>query len=388
MWYLTEVMLEQPKPRVLVLYIFSNTDPEYINNLRFFVREGMRPDDGCDYYIVIQTDNQDEAPNIEFPALPENARYIIHKNECYDWGTFGWVLKKKVHTSKYYRFIFMNSSIRGPYFPSFLKGNMHWTEPFLSKLNDEVKLVGPTISCEGAPLHKGDDSVSRRNPHVQSYLVATDRVGLEIIMASRKTLGCYDEIQEVIYWSELGVSHAILEAGFNIDSLMLRYQGVDWRRKENWNCNDRMNPYLAKNYDGVFVNPLEVLFVKVKDQHAEGHVGTSTLARKYQQWMEDEKSVSRSISANAAGASLSTRVLEICSMQFQAKGCLDIDYYKEKNPDVPKEWSSQETYNHFIAFGQFESRKFRLNCDDKIQTYTKKLAAESRASVQQTHRFD
>lgn len=23
--------------------------------------------------------------------LPPNAKYLFHKNECYDWGTIGWV---------------------------------------------------------------------------------------------------------------------------------------------------------------------------------------------------------------------------------------------------------------------------------------------------------
>ena len=27
----------------------------------------------------------------ELPPLPPNARYVRHANECYDWGTIGWV---------------------------------------------------------------------------------------------------------------------------------------------------------------------------------------------------------------------------------------------------------------------------------------------------------
>jgi hypothetical protein len=27
----------------------------------------------------------------ELPMLPPNAKYLFHKNECYDWGTIGWV---------------------------------------------------------------------------------------------------------------------------------------------------------------------------------------------------------------------------------------------------------------------------------------------------------
>lgn len=38
-------------------------------------------------------------------------------------------------------------------------------------------------------------------------------------------------------YAEIGSSAAILDAGYNIDALMLRYQGVDWRDKVNWGCN-------------------------------------------------------------------------------------------------------------------------------------------------------
>ena len=35
---------------------------------------------------------------------------------------------------------------------------------------------------------------------------------------------CYDNIHDTIWHSELGASLAILNAGYNLDSLMLRYQ--------------------------------------------------------------------------------------------------------------------------------------------------------------------
>ena len=38
----------------LCIYVFSDTDPEYIKNLRFFVKFGMAADDGIDYIVVVQ----------------------------------------------------------------------------------------------------------------------------------------------------------------------------------------------------------------------------------------------------------------------------------------------------------------------------------------------
>lgn len=38
----------------LVVYVYSNTDPEYQANLKYFLKTGVRADDGCDYVVIIQ----------------------------------------------------------------------------------------------------------------------------------------------------------------------------------------------------------------------------------------------------------------------------------------------------------------------------------------------
>lgn len=62
----------QQQPHTLVLYIFSNTDKEYINNLRYFVRNGMWEGDGCEYIVVVNSD--DDAP-VPPPLLLCNTAY-------------------------------------------------------------------------------------------------------------------------------------------------------------------------------------------------------------------------------------------------------------------------------------------------------------------------
>lgn len=114
----------------LVLYVFSSTDPEAIHNLKYFVREAVRPGDGCDYVFIMQSNENSTIPDL--PKLPANARYLMHPNQCYDWGTFGWAINSThVNASRYQYFIFMNSSVRGPFMPSYLRGSMHWTFPFV-----------------------------------------------------------------------------------------------------------------------------------------------------------------------------------------------------------------------------------------------------------------
>lgn len=58
-------------------------------------------------------------------------------------------------------------------------------------------------------------------------------------MRDRHVFACHRDRWDTIYYSELGSSLAILNAGYNLDCLMLRYQGIDWRNKATWGCNAR-----------------------------------------------------------------------------------------------------------------------------------------------------
>lgn len=60
-----------------------------------------------------------------------------------------------------------------------------------------------------------------------------------MLLQDRLVFACHRDRWDTIYYSELGSSLAILNAGYNIDSFMLRYQGVDWRNKSTWDCNER-----------------------------------------------------------------------------------------------------------------------------------------------------
>lgn len=103
------------------------------------------------------------------------------------------------------------------------------------------------------------------------------QVGLQVLLKDRHVFACHKDRWDTIYYSELGSSLAILQAGYNIDCLMLRYQGVDWRSKANWDCNSRYavtpghavcllpHPYMCATTacDGVGFLPRYLLIVLV-----------------------------------------------------------------------------------------------------------------------------
>ena len=104
-------------------------------------------------------------------------------------------------------------------------------------------------------------------PHVESTLMATDHVGLKILQDA-SCFECHATWREAKVKGEVAASAAILQAGHNLDCLMLRYQGVDWQDKSKWRCGSMVAPHQEGTYDGTSLNPLEVgLQLPLSDRH-------------------------------------------------------------------------------------------------------------------------
>ena len=61
---------------------------------------------------------------------------------------------------------------------------------------------------------------------------------------------CYSNMWDTIFYSELGSSLAVLKGGYNLDSFMVRYQGVDWTDQSSWECNGRCAPRCRRRAQG------------------------------------------------------------------------------------------------------------------------------------------
>eukprot|EP00245_Coleochaete_scutata_P007057 TRINITY_DN2205_c0_g1_i1.p1 TRINITY_DN2205_c0_g1~~TRINITY_DN2205_c0_g1_i1.p1 ORF type:complete len:467 (-),score=63.51 TRINITY_DN2205_c0_g1_i1:385-1785(-) len=256
-----------PTNRTLVIYVFSNTDDFYLQNLLRFVRMGIAPDnkDGSegepvDYYIFLN--GIDDKVKALLPVLPtKRARYVEHKNECFDFGTIGWAFKKPglIQLWLYQYILWLNSSVRGPYLPPGHHPGIRWHSVLTSRLDKDVKMVGATVTCQ-------------YTPHIQSYVVATDQVGLGVLLSNETIFGCHETLLQTVFSSELGSSTEILNAGYNIDTLEKTYQGLDWRvvSPETRNCWNHLNPVhhfnIFKSSDAII---FELMFIKVKKEYME-----------------------------------------------------------------------------------------------------------------------
>ena len=68
------------------------------------------------------------------------------------------------------------------------------------------------------------------------------QVGIKILEEDGQVLACHENMADAVFYAEVGASAAILKQGYTIDALMLRYQGIDWRNRNNWDCNARKAP--------------------------------------------------------------------------------------------------------------------------------------------------
>lgn len=89
----------------------------------------------------------------------------------------------------------------------------------------------------------------------------------------------------------------------------------------------RVNPYAEYAYDGIGLNPMEVLFVKVKDFQREGEWTTTRMAITYDRWIATQVCRSKFISADYSCANDYQRLLR-CIMLLvllvkSAFGCTD-----------------------------------------------------------------
>ena len=103
-----------------------------------------------------------------------------------------------------------------------MQKSLPWHRLLTQRLSEDVKLVGPVISCEGSPYQGNVTDHWRTNPHVQSYVLAMDQEALQILKKDNTVLNCYNDRWDAVYFGELGSSLAVLKADKNIDSLLTK----------------------------------------------------------------------------------------------------------------------------------------------------------------------
>ena len=324
-------MITRRRDATLALYVYNAADAEQARNFAFFLRYGIA-DDGVTYRIIIT-----KSPEVKvfprLPVLPPNAEYIETERCTSSWGAISAIMTN-LNITDYQYFVVVDSSVRGPYLPTYVTSQpdpMHWTEAFTSKLKDNVKLIGSTISCEGAPLNGNAAAEWRGNPAVSPHAWATDATGWGILTSDPKIFQCHANIWEQKYYADVGASLAILRAGWTLDTLLTRYQEVDWTAAQSWSCNQRVRPDYEHHYDGVSITPYETLFVPISEASAAAKWSFTETADRYELWMDRllrSPELRPGVHTNQWITNHWTAKAEkLVYMNTRGPGCFDFDYY-------------------------------------------------------------
>jgi len=234
---------------LLVLYVFS----DYNERVKQFLKNCIFYEDNIDFVIIVNNPNA----RLTVPKNLKNVSVIVRDNIGYDFGGWSHALLKNNLYQKYDNFIFVNSSVIGPFLPSFFKGK--WTDIYLNGLTEKIKLFGSTINT--ASLDNLPPNYF--NSHVQSYIFSMNKETLiyliqcGIFSIPTKNIPFNDLIIE----KEVLMSRKIIEKGWNIGSLLSQYLNIDFTLKTPMNVQLK-GDLMYNKFRNVLWNEYELVFIK------------------------------------------------------------------------------------------------------------------------------
>lgn len=220
------------------------------DNFKFFVKHALFVSGSVTFLLIRNDENASESEFDDILSKYPNVHIFIRSNTGHDFQ--GWneslFLSRRAFENKiirsadfsephiysaYSKFIFVNSTVAGPYLPRYVKDN--WVDCFLSPLDDEVKLVGISINHVTTYMITNytkiiSDAygiVTTTMSHVQSMIFGTDIIGLSVLLEKRLfSLGKIFPANKttLIILHEIAMSIIIMNAGYKLFS-MIRMDG-------------------------------------------------------------------------------------------------------------------------------------------------------------------
>jgi hypothetical protein len=226
----------------LILYAYYET-PDTRPNLQFFISHALHTNAKFVFILNGETDAE-----VLLPTNESNIHYVKRDNTCFDLGAYAEVLKSndRALIRQHKRFIMINASLRGPFVPFWSRDC--WSDAYLDKLNDEVKLVGMTMNCR--------DDLPR---HVQSMILATDSLGLATLLTPDGIDNCPQDMSQAVR-HETRLTSLIKANGYTVSVMMAMGNSY-----EGWvDVCANGDVTVPGAYDGTNIHPYETMFVKTK----------------------------------------------------------------------------------------------------------------------------
>lgn len=247
----------QTNNSIVCLFAYYEKNDEYKKNLQYFLNHGIM--DNIDYYFIINGEC-----TVEIPTDLPNIRVVRRKNQGFDFGAWQYVIKKYL-TYDYDYYIFVNSSVRGPYMDNRPPGS--WLDPFLAlfETGKDVKLVGTSINVFTPESTRYDHPPPYS--HVQSFFFVLNQEGFHFLLNKgffndESQLNQETDIQNIVEQKEIKMSYLILQNGWNINCLLDKYRDKDYRNiRANMNPSGQ-DPWYPGAYFGTSITPKDTIFYK------------------------------------------------------------------------------------------------------------------------------
>lgn len=238
-------VLEKISGKTLVLYVFH----EYNDRVKQFINNAIFYDKNTDFIVI--SNNRE----INFET-PNYVKKLFRDNVGYDFGGWSEAILTDDLYKNYDHFIFVNSSVNGPYLHQDYHGL--WTDIFIRGLTGNVKLFGSTINTCRSP---------RIRSHIQSYIFAMDKQTLEYLIKCEifSSVNQAKTMYEAIENKEVLMSRKVIENGWNIGSLMKYYKDIDFtfsdKSPEEYSI-DFLDDVMYDPWKGRLWNEHEIVFIK------------------------------------------------------------------------------------------------------------------------------
>jgi hypothetical protein len=298
--------------RTLVIYVLH----EINKNVEYFLKNGIFKKHLTDFYIIINS--------LTVRLVHPDATIINRENIGHDFGGWSYCLFQKIDGKYlhelYDNFLFINSTVRGPFLPEWCYDN--WIDLFLNKITNVDKLIGTTVGS-----YQGFS-------HIQSMMFCTDRIGLDILINSNIFTPIIRPMNkvDVIFSKEIGMSSKILAANYNISCMLTKFRGCDFRTYKH---SKDLNIFANDSYFGIEVHPYEVIFIKYP---AANHTSLINTIERLTEWKNNQVITQRDMDRS-----------------------FDWKDYLKANKDVFWADNSEEYSRlHYVSHGAKEGRRLRL----------------------------
>lgn len=248
-----------------IIYLYK--EGEYTKkNLQFFLDHGITDDN--DFYILVN--NHECSVNIPHA---DNIK-VIKKDDQLDFPSYWWLLNNE-DLEQYDNLIFLNASCIGPFLPRYCNNNWIY---YIEQILRNYDFIGPVIEF---PASEDNISVKWFNgetiPFIHTYMFAMNKSCFPVFIQSLNDLktkypGCTEKTSCIILEREL--ANLFIQKGLKIYSFLLICDSADINDRTNWHSDlwhESKNITcfeVPKNYHGIDLNPLEIMFIKnIRNEH-------------------------------------------------------------------------------------------------------------------------